>query len=251
VFVADTNNHSIRKITPAGVVTTYAGTPGTAGSAEGGVGVGQLHTPMGVAVNASGVVFVSNFDSHVISTVSTSGVITNLAGQAGSSGTTDGIGSAARFASPGGVALDGNGDLLVLVTTVSGFRKVTPAGVVTTVTAAGIGAARGIAVGPDGTIVVVDTQDHRIVTVAPDGTVTHLAGSPYGLPGETDGQGESAEFSFFPAGVAIDALGNAYVADMSSHVIRKVTRTGWVTTLAGRPLTSGSTKESRPLVRCR
>jgi sugar lactone lactonase YvrE len=131
VYVADSGNSAIRKITPAGVVTTLAG--GTSGSADGTGAAASFSDPKGVAVDGSGNVFVADTDNHTIREITPAGVVTTFAGMAGMQGSSDGTGASARFYRPIGVAVDRLGDLYVADTGNGTIRKITPAGVVTTI----------------------------------------------------------------------------------------------------------------------
>jgi hypothetical protein len=133
VYVADTYNSTIRKITPAGVVTTLAGTAGTTGSTDGTGPAALFNNPYGVAVDVAGNVYVADTRNDIIRKITPAGAVTTLAGMAGMSGSTDGMGAAARFDSPSGVAADSAGNVYVADTNNSTIRKITPAGVVTTV----------------------------------------------------------------------------------------------------------------------
>ncbi len=145
VYVADTCNHTIRKITSAGVVTTLAGSAGSSGSADGTGSAARFNYPYGVAVDGSGNVYVADTNNHTIRKITSAGVVTTLAGSAGSSGSADGTGSAARFNYPYGVAVDGSGNVYVADTANHTIRKITSAGVVTT-----IGGTAGVMAGTDG-----------------------------------------------------------------------------------------------------
>lgn len=251
-YIADTNNHTIRKMTPGGVVTTLAGNPGASGSADGTGGAARFCRPQGVAVDGSGNVYVADAKNCAIRKVTPGGVVTTLAGSPGTSGTADGMGSAARFAWPHGVAVDGSGNVYVADTGNNTIRKVTPSGVVTTLagspgvsgSADGTGSAarfsysRGIAVDGNGNAYVADYLNHTIRKVTSAGVVTTLAGTPEAA-GCTDGTGSAARFDW-PHGIAADGSGNVYVADIYNHTIRKVTPGGAVTTLAGNSGTGGS-----------
>ncbi len=146
VYVADTNNHTIRKITPAdGVVATLAGLAGIQGNADGTGSAAQFNSPGGVAVDDAGNVYVADTSNDTIRKISPTGAVTTLAGSAGSAGSADGTGSAAQFNSPSGVAVDDAGNVYVADTNNYTIRKITPAGVVTTLvgTAGSLGSADG------------------------------------------------------------------------------------------------------------
>jgi hypothetical protein len=252
VYVADTDNYTIRKVTPGGVVTTLAGLAGYAGSADGTGSAAQFGKTAGVAVDSAGNVFVADAGNNTIRKVTPDGVVTTLAGQAASQGSADGIGSAAGFCWPRGVAVDGAGNVYVADTDNYTIRKVTPDGVVTTLaglagsegSADGTGSAArfcypyGVAVDSAGNVYVADSNNSTVRKVTSDGVVRTLAGRAAGS-GSADGIGSAARFDN-PRGVAVDGAGNVYVADSDNTTIRKVTPGGMVTTLAGRPGSSGS-----------
>jgi DNA-binding beta-propeller fold protein YncE len=145
VYVADSGNHTIRKITPAGVVTTLAGLAGNAGSADGTRSAARFAWPAGVAIDSSGNVYVADLLNATIRKIDSDGVVTTVAGLAGDPGSADGTGSAARFGWPAGVAIDSSGNLYVADAGNRTIRKINPAGVVTTV--AGVAGAFGNADG--------------------------------------------------------------------------------------------------------
>ncbi len=251
VYVADTQNHTIRKITPAGVVTTLAGSPGQPGSADGTNSAARFHNPTSVAVDNAGNVFVADTSNNTIRKVTPAGSVTTLAGNAGKPGSADGTGGAARFYNPTGVAVETNGNVLVADNYT--VRKITLAGVVTTLAtlagstaqpgvADGTNSARldspcGVAVDGTSTIYVLDYGNFTIRKFTPAGALTTLAGSA-GQYGTNDGTGNAARF-FLPRGVAADGAGNVHLADTQNHTIRKITPAGVVTTLAGSSGPSG------------
>jgi sugar lactone lactonase YvrE len=244
IYVADTGNHAIRKITAAGAVSTIAGVPGAAGHRDGPAGNALFRFPAGIAVDsANGTIYVSDKDNHVIRRITPDGQVSTLAGTPGVAGSADAQGSAAKFAYPRGLELDASGIIYVADTQNHVIRRVTPDGMVTK--AAGTWLAPGGANGPvetarfnqpsdvaidltTNTIFVADSGTHRIRKIA-DGNVTTLAGDDRGY---FDAAGTSAEFDT-PYGLDIDASGTLYVADHSNAVVRRVSAGGNVTTLAG------------------
>jgi sugar lactone lactonase YvrE len=233
VFVADSANHVIRKITPAGDVSTFAGTPNVFGRADGKPG--SFRFPWALTVNkATSEVYVADFSNVEIRKITPDGIVSTLAGD-GIAGSTDGTGSAARFSGPRGIVVDAGGMIYVL----DGFRvrKITPDGVVTTL-ASFNSFPQGIAIDPaSGTIYVAATAESAILEVAADGKVTTLAGT-YGSD-NADGTGTAAHF-IAPRGVAVDPNGNIVVTDYAAKLLRQVTPAGVVTTLAGAYEASGT-----------
>ncbi|MBI3416374.1 MAG: hypothetical protein HY043_13850 [Verrucomicrobia bacterium] len=253
-YVTDNANHTIRKVTSAGVVTTVAGKPGLPGNFDGVGSAAQFNTPIGIAIDDAGNIFVADSGNNTIRKVTNDGVVTTLVGMPGQSGSADGTGSAARFNGPSGLALDDAGNLYVADRDNFVIRKVSNSGVVTTFTGTagssnsvdGVGTqARfyqifGIARDKEGNLYAVDSLDPlnlpnsvnaTIRKITSDGVVTTLAGSTNSA-GSTDGLGSEARFNA-PRGIAVDALGNVYVGDYGNHTIRKITGAGLVTTVAG------------------
>jgi sugar lactone lactonase YvrE len=244
LYVADTGNHAIRKITAAGDVSTVAGVPGIAGHRDGPAGNALFRFPAGIALDATnGTLYVSDKDNHVIRRITPDGQVSTLAGTPGVAGSADAQGAAAKFAFPRGLELDGNGVLLVADAGNHVIRSVTQDGVATKF--AGTWLTPGGANGPvniarfnqpsdvaidrtTGTVFVADSGTHRIRKIA-GGEVTTLAGDDRGY---FDAAGTSAEFDT-PYGLDIDATGTLYVADHNNAVVRRVTSAGTVTTLAG------------------
>jgi DNA-binding beta-propeller fold protein YncE len=251
LYVADANNHTIKKVTPAGVVSVFAGTSGVVGSVDGFGTSAQFSQPAGLAIDATGDIYVTDTANAVIRKISPSGVVTTVAGSVATRGTTDGTGTAALFNAPAGIAIDGAGNLYVADSSANTIRKITPAGVVTTVAGSamvrgetdGTGSdalfnnPTGIAVDGLGNLYVADTFNDVIRKITPAGTVTTLAGSA-GISGTFDGTGG---FSLFnqPTGVAVDSAGNVYVADSGNATIRRISPGGAVVTIAGIPAISG------------
>jgi len=196
LYVADSFNHTIRKVTPDGTVTTLAGCPNVMGSNDGTGNAALFNTPEGVTVDGSGTVYVADTLNHTIRKITPTGAVTTLAGTPCQYGLLDGTANGAQFNTPSAVAVDGAGSVYVADTYNSMIRKVTAGGVVTTLS--GSDSATGIS------------------------AITS---------GFNDGAGTAAQFNF-PAGITVDANGNVYVADTNNHTIRKETWTV-VTTVAG------------------
>lgn len=135
LYVADEGSSTIRKITPAGVVTTLAGLAGSPGSQNGTGSAAQFGAPRGLAVDVAGNVYVADTDNHLIRKITPSGAVTTLAGLAGAPGNNDGPGDNARFSEPRGIAVDGAGDVFVADTGNAAIRQISPARVVTTIAA--------------------------------------------------------------------------------------------------------------------
>ena len=237
VYVADTINNRIRKIDPAGVVTTLAGS--SAGYVDDTGTAAKFSSPTGVAVDSSGNVYVADFGNNRIRKIDPAGVVTTFAGS--TSGDDDGTGTAAQFYNPYGVAVDSSGHVYVADSNNHRIRKISPTGVVTTFagsssgnadgtgTAAQFDQPYGVAVDSSGHVYVADLGNSRIRKIDPAGVVTTLAGSS---AGDADGTGSAAQFNS-PHGVAVDSSGNVYVADLGNNRIRKIDPAGVVTTFAG------------------
>jgi hypothetical protein len=256
VYVADSYNNTIRKITPGGGVTTLAGLAGSKGSVNGTGGAARFNFPRGGAVDSQGNVYVADSNSHTVRKVTTNGVVTTLAGLAGTPGSVNGTGSGARFNYPNGVAVDTAGNVYLADQFNSTIRKITPGGAVTTLAGlagttgsddgTGSGARfnypSGVAVDSAGNVYVADEFNQTIRKIAAGGVVTTLAGNPtilnldgYPAGGYADGTGPDAQFNY-PVGITVDRDGNVYVADSDNNLIRKITPEGMVTTLAGDPI---------------
>jgi hypothetical protein len=241
VFVADSGNNRIRKVTPAGVVSTHAGS-GAFGSADGPAATASFYGPGGVAVDGAGNVYVADPGLNVVRKIS-GGSVSTFAGTAAiAGGNADGTGAAARFGGPLGVAVDGAGTVYVADSGNSLIRKITAAGVVTTLAGGGAGACalqdgtgsaarfcvpEALAVDAGGNVYVADTANNAIRMVTPAGVVTTLAGN--GTAGFVNATGSAARFNA-PRGIAVDSAGNVFVADTTNRVVRKVTAAGVAST---------------------
>ena len=231
IYVADPGNEVIRKVTPDGTVSTFAGT-GIAGSSNGTVTTATFKEPSGVALDAASNVYVADFGNKMIRKITTGGMVSTLAGS-GAIGYDNGTGSTAPFTSPDRLVVDASGN--VFVSDLSLVRKITPDGVVVTFAgnvpasgystrvdgkgaAAGIVVAGGIAMDANGYIYLGDEEEIRIIRS--DGTVTTLAGG--GTGNTTDGPANKASFGIL-RGLAVNPAGNTmYVTDYFTSLIRQI-----------------------------
>ncbi len=238
VYVADFFNNTIRKITSAGVATTFAGS-GSAGSLD-GTGTGaEFNSPGGIVIGSDGNLYVSDGNGHTIRKVDTNGVVTTFAGS-GTAGLTDGTGTAASFQNPGGLAFDSDGNLYIADQSNHLIRKVTPLGVVSTFAGSTEGSADGT--GTSATFsfpsnIVIDDSNNLYVTgdglvrkISPSAEVITFAGGGNGVGG-INGTGTDASFSGV-RGISLDDNGNLYVAT-ARGLIRKIDPNAVVTTFAG------------------
>lgn len=243
VYVADKVSNTIRKITPTGMVTTLAGAAGITGHADGIGGSASFNGPVGVATDSTGNVYVADYGNDTIRKIASNGEVTTLAGMAGVAGNTDGVGANASFSLPYGIATDGAGNVFVTEMSSHTIRKITPAGVVTTLAGNagvagytdGIGAdasfssPHGVATDKAGNVYVADYGNDTVRKITPTGAVTTIAGKA-GESAEYDGMGTAARFSE-PMAVATSSAGNVLVLEADN--IREVSASGMVTTIAG------------------
>ncbi len=240
MYITDNGNKRIRKITPGGVVSTFAGS-GQQGSVDGKASEAQFSSISGIAVDAHDNVYVT--DRTRIRKITQAGDVSTLAGSA-TSGFVDGKGAEAQFNGLYALTIDKEGNIYAAENaSQQTIRKITPDGVVTTLagssasgsqdgqgTEASFNSIWDLVIGQDGNIYVADAFNHLIRKVTPSGQVTTLAGIQGG--GYSEGSGNQASFNF-PIGLDVDANGNLLVADWGNNRIRKVTTDGLVSTLVG------------------
>ena len=215
VYVADSTNGAIRKVDTSANVTTLAGGGGR-GSSDGQGVAAKFWNPQSVVVGLSGSIYVADTSNNTIRKIDSSGNVTTTAGEAATSGSTDGQGAGASFTVPTAVAVGASGSIYVVDTGNAAIRKIDPMGAVTTF-ASGFSSPTGVAVGASGYVYVADSDDNAIYRVGAFGTRTALAG----------------QYSYVPNGVALDSSSNVYVADQANQTVWKIGATGTVTALAG------------------
>jgi len=247
IFVTDKYNHVIRKITPEGMVSTFAGA-GYIGSSNGQGTAASFYYPGAVVIDKDENLYVSDQLNMKIRKITKAGLVTTYAGN-GVESSDDGAALSSSFRRPEGLVLDTAGNLYVAEFWGHKIRKISPAGVVSTLAGTGAQGSTdgpgtsatfnypcGLTIDATGTLYVADQWSNKIRKVTASGVVSTIAGT--GAIGSADGPGSSATFNY-PSAVLLDASGNILVADRSSNKIRKITSDGIVSTLVGNE-TAGS-----------
>ena len=230
IYVADTGNNRVRKITPDGVVTTFAGS-GVAGSTNGTGTAASFNAPTSIAIDASGSLYVADTSNNRIRKIEQSAVVTTFAGS-GVAGSANGTGTAATFNGPSGIAIDKEGTVYVADRNSHRIRKITSSGVVTifagsgtagstnaTGVAATFNSPAAIAVDANQNIYVADTSNNRIRKITSAGVVTTLSGS--GTAGYVNSNATGSQYNL-PLGIAVSPTGTIYVGDSTNNRVRKI-----------------------------
>lgn len=233
IYVADVGNNVIRKITPDGTVSTFAGMAGIPGYRNGEANVSYLNSktdslclfrsPQGLAIDASGNLFVADRGNHVIRKITPAGRVTTIAG-AGNHGYVNATDELAYFNNPTGLCVDASGNVYVADSGNAAIRKITTGGVVTTIAGGPnqtglLNSPVAITLDAAGNFYIADSGG-RVLKYTTNNVLYVLAGT-LNVSGFVDGSGTVAQFNN-PQGIAIDATGNLFVADQGNNAIRKV-----------------------------
>jgi sugar lactone lactonase YvrE len=248
LVVADTGNHTIRRVAMDGTVTTLAGSPGLPGTANGVGGLARFNGPYGLAVDGQGGIYISDSQNHTIRFMAVDGTVSTYAGTPGISGQGNGSASSAQFDQPNGLAVGPDGTLYISDYGNSCIRMISPNAQVSTLaglagtagyidatgTASLFNLPVGLTLDAGGNVWVADTRNQVIRRITPGGAIDTIAGSASGSAGNADGLGAAALFNF-PCGITSISsgtlAGKIVVADTSNHILRIVAPDGTVTTL--------------------
>jgi trimeric autotransporter adhesin len=247
LYIADSGNNRIRKVTTAGMASTIAG-GGTGKLGDGGLATAAyLSNPTGVAVDSAGNLYIADSRHHRIRKVTKAGIISTVAGDGTQGYSGDGgLATAAQLRLPNGVAVDSAGNLYIAEPSNNRIRKVTAAGIISTVagggtgnlgdggpaTAAYLSDPTGVAIDSAGNLFIAELNTNRIRKVTRKGIISTAVGKVIGGFSGDGGAATAAHLSD-PTGVAIDSAGNLLIVDSQNNRIRKVTRKGIISTVAG------------------
>jgi sugar lactone lactonase YvrE len=253
VYIPDTNGSRVRKVTPAGIISTIAGNGTATHTGDGGLATAAtVDAPRGVAIDASGNIFIVEAGYNVIRKIDTTGIITTYAGIPSLTAVTDsgdgGAATSANINTPRGIAVDVQGNLYIAESTGEVIRKVSTSGIISTVAGVGVagntgngGAANvarlnapdGVAVDAQGNYYIADASNSVVRKVtASTGIISLYAGNATGGYAGDGGLAYSANL-LGPRSVAVDEGGNVYIADTNNFVVRKVDTDGYISTIAG------------------
>ena len=249
LYIADSNNNVIRKVSPAGIISTVAGNGASAYSGDGGAATSAgLKYPTSVALDAAGNLYIADAINNVIRKVNAAGIISTVAGNGAAAYSGDGgAATSAKLNYPNGVTVDGAGNLYISDTNNNVIRKVSPAGIISTVAGNGVAGFSGdtgsataaqltlpfsAALDSVGNLYIADASNNVIRKVNAAGIISTVAGN--GIQGYSgDGGAATSAKLKDPTGVVLDSAGNLYIADANNSVIRKVSTAGIISTVAG------------------
>ncbi len=237
LWIADALASRVRRVSPSGLIATAAGTGQAGYNGDGPATVTQLNLPAGVLADSAGNVYIADTNNHRVRKLTPDGALITVAGRGiRGYGGDGGPAVDALLDSPCGLALDGEGNLYIADRMNHAIRKVTPAGLITTVAGTGLPGAGGdggpatqarlnhplgVAVDRQGNLYIADTDNHRVRKVNPEGIIETIAGD--GSPGFSGDGGPARQARLrYPAALAVDAAGNVFVADQDNHRVRQL-----------------------------
>jgi uncharacterized protein (TIGR03437 family) len=247
LYIADSSNHRIRRVTPSGTISTVAGVGSFGFSGDGGAATGaQLNRPTSLVVDAGGNIFVADSSNHRIRRIAVNGSISTVAGNGVQAYSGEGVeATSASLRFPVGISIDSSGNLYIADAGNHVIRRVTPAGIINTVagngagagtdtgsfsgdggaaTSAGLNTAEDVAVDSTGSLFIADSANYRVRKVS-GGVITTIAGTGFdGFSG--DGGAATSATLNFPWSVGLDASGNLAIGDMFNHRIRRISGAG-------------------------
>ena len=248
LYIADSNNQRVRKVSTSGIITSVAGNGARGYSGDGPAATAPLNKPFGMAVDLGGNLYLADAFNYRIRKITTGGGIVSIAGN-GSRGysVNGGPAASAQLDQPRGLAMDAAGNLYIADGNNCRIRMIATNGIITTVagngtpgysgdngpaTSAQLAYQLSVAVSAAGEIYIADSFNHRIRKVAANGIITTIAGN--GFPGYSGDGGPAASAQINNInGVAVDAAGNLYISDYGNYRIRKIATNGIITTIAG------------------
>jgi sugar lactone lactonase YvrE len=255
-YLAEHDGRRVRRINAHGVISTFAGSPTSFASGDGGPATSAfVYEPYGVAIGPDGGVYISEQGANRVRRVDVNGVITTVAGNGSLSGGFGGDGgpaTAALLNGPQGIAVDASGNVFIADSRNNRVRKIDTSGTITTVagtgqatysgdggpaTSAALQGPEGIAVDAHGALYVADFWNYRVRIIDPTGRIRTVAGN--GSFGTAGDGGPATSASMFPSGLAVDSAGNLFITDWTFHRVRRVDTTGTITTVAGGPTSGG------------
>jgi sugar lactone lactonase YvrE len=245
LFIADSMNNVVEKVTPAGRLSVVAGNGKQGAPTPGPANRSHLNYPAGVAVDAHGDLFIADEFNHVVEEVTPAGRLSVVAGNGKQGAPTPGPANSSRFGRPNGVAVDAHGNLFIADESNHVVEEVTPAGRLSVVAGDGIAGSPtpgpatssalngpvGVAVDAHGDLFIADAGNHVVEEVTPAGRLSVVAGD--GIAGSpTPGPATSSALNG-PVGVAVDAHGDLFIADAGNNVVEEVTPAGRLSVVAG------------------